>query len=377
MSAARRFPSIAALTDPDALASLFGPVEAVTRAPLSTPGYTAALIERVTLRLRDGVPLSLVLKLVRLEEDWTARRTDDSLGREAAVLEESALAAVWDHVACPYLAFARESAAIGLLSRDLTPHLFPDERRPLHEEQEDRLLETLASLHARFWGSAALTLPWLAEPAGLACMLDAQLAGEPGPLERLLPALRERVPRGWKHALPLLGPRGAAWMTMPRHALARAWEDLPRTLVHGDAKVANFALDPEGRVYAFDWALVGAAPVSADLGWYLAVNASRLARSKEEVAARYRSLLSARLPAPVDDDLWRALFDAAVVFGARTLLWSKADHLDSGGAAARGRVGLVAREPRGVCNSRLGIPDCARPGERFMMRPVARGKESP
>src|SRR6185503_7624070 len=132
-----------------------------------------------------------------------------------------------------------------------------DERRPLREEQEDRLLETLASLHAGFWGSAALTLPWLAEPASLACMLDAQLAEEPGLLDVLLPVLRDRVPRGWKRALSLLGARGATWMRMPRGELARAWEALPRTLVHGDVKVANFALDPEDRVYAFDWALAG------------------------------------------------------------------------------------------------------------------------
>ncbi|HEY7728921.1 MAG TPA: phosphotransferase [Candidatus Eisenbacteria bacterium] len=77
-----------------------------------------------------------------------------------------------------------------------------------------------------------------------------------------------------------------------------AWSaerDLPRTLLHGDAKVANFALMPDSRVAELDWALVGAGPASVDLGRYLAVNASRLARPKEEAVARYRTLLAERL----------------------------------------------------------------------------------
>jgi aminoglycoside phosphotransferase (APT) family kinase protein len=121
----------------------------------------------------------------------------------------------------------------------------------------------------------------------------------------------------------------------PARMIHEAWADLPQTLVHGDVKVANFAPIPERGIAAFDWALVGAGPSTTDLGWYLAVNASRLARSKEAVIARYRELLERELGQGLDDALWARLEDVAVIYGARTMLWAKGAQVASGSDAAQ------------------------------------------
>src|SRR5206468_204933 len=102
--------------------------------------------------------------------------------------------------------------------------------------------------------------------------------------------LFDLVRRGWNLAFERLSSRAAGVLLLPADTLARGCEGLPHTLVHGDAKVANFGFLPGGQVAAFDWEMTGVAPSGIDLGYYLAVNAGRLARPKAEVAARYRAL---------------------------------------------------------------------------------------
>jgi aminoglycoside phosphotransferase (APT) family kinase protein len=118
-------------------------------------------------------------------------------------------------------------------------------------------------------------------------------------------------------------------------ALAQTCDGLPRTLLHGDAKLANFALLPSGECAAFDWALVGSGPATLDLGWYIAVNAGRLARPKEEVIVRYRVLLESKLGAVLSDEVWEQMVAVGILCGALMLLWSKALALESGSTKAR------------------------------------------
>jgi aminoglycoside phosphotransferase (APT) family kinase protein len=116
--------------------------------------------------------------------------------------------------------------------------------------------------------------------------------------------------------------------------LAAACAGLPATLLHGDAKVANFAILPSGRVAAFDWQLLGTGPATLDIGWYLAVNASRLTRPKEQVLARYRDLLESCLATHLPDALWHRLVSLGILCGALMLLWSKALALEESGSPA-------------------------------------------
>jgi hypothetical protein len=334
--APHRFATPDQTTERAALAALAGPLRALERTPLHTVGFTEARHERLTLTLESGECRALVVKRSRVSADWTARRSDDTRGREAAMLAEPALGAIWEAFACPYVAFAAADDEIALVMEDLSAHLFPDVRAPLGDEQEERLLGALATLHARFWGSPALELPWLARPEQFAGVLDARCAADPDARAALPDALRASVADGWAAAVKRLPPRVARVVTAPAAEVAWLWDDLPRTLLHGDAKVANFALLPDRRVAAFDWALLGAGPATIDVGWYLAVNATRLARTKEETLDRYRALLASRLAVPLPDALWERLVRAGLVVGARMLLWSKAL------AAAAGRAGADA-----------------------------------
>lgn len=325
-----RIASPALACDPDALSAVLGPIRRITRAPLTTVGFTSAHRERVDVERTDGSHVALVIKRTNRSGDWMAHRTHDHVGRETAQLGEPALARVWDAFDCPYVAWAADDDASVLIMRDLTPHLLPDVREPLSPDVERRLLSALATLHAAYWESPALALPWLTQPADTLGMLDACCAADPQARAMLPESLRDGFVRGWAAAIARMPPAIATLMTAPAHELAWMWEGLPETLLHGDTKVANFALLPEGAVAAFDWAMIGRGPVALDLGWYVAVNATRLAVCKEHTLAQYRAQLEAALGRTLPDATWARLERAAAFAGARMLLWSKALAVEAG-----------------------------------------------
>jgi len=301
---------------------------------LQTAGFTAAVHERLDITLVSGARRSLVVKRVNVAADWTASRTGDRAGREALLLDSPSFDAVWQEVASPYLAFWRDGGNIGLVMEDLAPALLPDARLPLEETTEDALLGAIASIHARFWCSPVLDATWLAAPHHYLGLLDER--GTPGEGPGSLPAaLGQRVSLGWAAAQRHMPPSVARLLSVPAVAMADEWSHLPRTLLHGDVKVANFAMVPDGRVAAFDWAMTGAGPCTIDLGWYLGVNASRLARPADAVIARYRNLLARAMQETLPDALWDSLVRVAVITGARMMLWSKALALEAQGAGAR------------------------------------------
>ena len=162
-----RLPNIDALSDPDALAAVVGPVASIERSPLVTLGYTYTgnTLERLDLRLASGGRRTLVLKRTATTLNWVARRSGDAVDREAALLAEPALTGVWEVLECPYRAFASHGGDAGLLMDDLSDHLLPDIDEPIAVADEDALLAALAALHARYWESDVLRLPWLAAPA--------------------------------------------------------------------------------------------------------------------------------------------------------------------------------------------------------------------
>jgi aminoglycoside phosphotransferase (APT) family kinase protein len=192
-------------------------------------------------------------------------------------------------------------------------------------------------------------LDWLANPEQLAGVLDARCAADPLASAVLPAPMRTSVADGWTAALKRLPPRVVQMMNAPASEIASLWDGLPRTLLHGDTKVANFALMPDTRVAAFDWAWIGAGPATVDVGWYLAVNASRLARTKEATLQRYRSLLSSHLDASLPDELWETLVRAGVLVGARMLLWSKALAAEAGRSGAEAEWAWWAERLDAAC----------------------------
>lgn len=325
------------LAEPALLSLLFGPIATVERERLTTPGFSGAEHHRLRVRTAEGASHRLVLKLVHLDRDMTARRTLDARGRETHFAAAPG-ARVWRALRSPYRAWAREPGTAAVLMDDLSDVLLPDHREPLERWQEDMLLAALARMHAAYWQHPGLEAPWLARAHHVEGMLlDCDDA--PCSLEGFV--LRERVERGWSIVRERL-PGAVTERLLCRAAdLRDGHASLPRTLVHGDAKVANFAVS-RGEVWAFDWACAAAAPPSHDLGWYLAVNASRLTRPKEAVAARYRVLLEEALGRAIDETLWRRLYAHAIRAGARMLLWSKAVAAADGGEAAEREWGWWA-----------------------------------
>lgn len=321
------FERIDALTDRDALATLLGPISGVEREALipNAAGFSNSRHELLHVRREGSPPMTLRLKRTHIGRDWIARlMRDEPPGREAALLAEPKLAAAWDAFARPHLAYAVEGSEVGLLMEDHSAHVLPDVREPIARELEERLLGAIATLHARFWESPALSLPWLARAEGFAEVLGPVQARDEEALRTAPASIRNGVRAGWEDALRLLPPEVALRLQRPSDEAWARWADLPRTLIHGDSKVANFAFLPEGRVAAFDWTNLGAAPATLELGWYVAVNGTRLTRGKDELIARYRELLEARLGRTLDAALWERMVDAAIYSGARMLLWSKA-----------------------------------------------------
>jgi len=320
-----RFQRVDDLAEMATLGRILGPVVGVGRRHLATGGRSGASHERVDARLRSGAIVRLVLKRVRLGQDWTAFRSGDAVGREAMLLAEPVLAAVWESFACPYRAYAVEAGAVGLLMDDLSERLLPGSG-PVDEAREERLLAGLVGLHAQFWASSALNLPWLAPASTALTLLGPRLADE----ERSgWPPFGDEVVRGWELVRRRLPDRAWELLRTPAGELAEGWRDLSRTLVHGDAKLSNFAWLADGRLAAFDWAGLAAAPVGRELGYYLAMNAPRLPRDKEATLERYHALLARALGAPLADVAWRRQVDAAVLTGALTLLWQKALALEA------------------------------------------------
>lgn len=329
-----RLPDPAQMAEPAALERVLGPVADVRATRLETPGFSSSAHTRLAVRLADGRTRDLVLKRNRAADDWLSLRTDDRVGREGLLLGEPALSRVWSAFACPYLAWAAADGEVGLLMEDLSAYLLPDVREPIGDEQEERLLVAVAALHARFWESPALALPWLTLPEQLLGLLNANaleaLAGQGFPHPVVA-----RAHAGWTLAFGRLPERVTELLRSPPSALAARYADLPRTLTHGDFKVANFALMPDGRVAAFDWAVVGAGPVVTELGWHLAVNATRLSGSKERSIARYRLALETALGRALGEMFWSRTVENAVLAGGAMMLWSKALALDAGGERAR------------------------------------------
>ena len=324
------------LTDPSTLADLLGtPVVAVTRSTLAGIGYGGSVHELVEVQLHGGTR-RLHLKRTALAEVWPVYRTGDTIGREAALLRERSLDGVWEAYACPYLAVAAEDGEIGLLMEDLTDALLPDVDEPISEAQEDILLGALARLHARYWGAPPLRLPWLMTPTARFAAMGPQAADEEAvrPASARFAPFFEMMRTGWEAALRHLPPEATELVSRPPERLAAACADLPWTLLHGDTKVGNLGLCADGRVAAFDWEWVGVGPPTLDLGYHLAVNSSRLARPKEDVIARYRTMLEAQLETRIDDGAWRRLVRVGVLCGAVMLLWPKALGLESGNPRA-------------------------------------------
>ena len=95
----------------------------------------------------------------------------------------------------------------------------------------------------------------------------------------------------------------------------------PATLVHGDWKMGNLGLHPDGRAIVLDWAFPGEGACATDLAWYLGVNCRRMPTTKEAVIAGYRQALEAA--GISTDDWWERQLALALLGHTLQQGWSK------------------------------------------------------
>lgn len=239
--------------------------------------------------LRGGTAESVVLKSIRLPSPSPHERVSHERKRRS-YLVEAAFYRQWARRCPPE---ARVPAGLGerfddergmLLLEDLDGAGYP-ERRPARRGRElDACLDWLAAFHATFLGAAPEGL-W---PVGTYWQLETR---------------REELER------------------MADRALAGAADELHRalrgarfqTLVHGDAKPANFCFTPGGdTAAAVDFQYVGGGPGVRDVAYLLhGAPADLVAHGLDRYLAGFTARLSNEVDAAAAAEECRALFPVA------------------------------------------------------------------
>jgi hypothetical protein len=286
----------------------------VQRRPLDAPdGKSGSRLESVVLANGDR----LVVKHVVPAGDWIMRGTHDE-GRAAALWLDGVLdrvPAVIDHTVLG--AEATEHGWL-LVMRDVAETFVP-EGVTVSRADSRRILDAAAALHLAFRGQ------W--EDGG--CPLADRYAF-------LSPTVPHREPsagvpaligRGWERFADVV-PSPVAEAVAAIHAdptlLASALDAFEATLIHGDLKFGNIGLTTD-RVVLVDWGpQCGMAPPAVEFAWYLALNATRLDATRDEVLDDVRAASG-----PFHDD---AALRLALLGGLVQLGWDKAlgscDHPD-------------------------------------------------
>jgi len=304
--------------------------------PLETDGWSGA---RMT-RLQAGDGTGFVVKRDGLRLDWIARETGD-----VPELREAALADARPRlpapVQLPHLGVGSDGDLVGLLMPDLTEVLLRWEA-PVSEAEMDRVLDALAALHREPWHrQLPAAFPWTDVRRRLLLLTRraaARYEASGNPVGR-------RFLDGWD-AFDRRAPAAARalvdGLTADPEALFAALARLPDAGLHGDLKLGNVGLAPDGTVWLIDWQMTLVAPVAVELGWFLVCNVAGLPVPADEVLERYRK--AAGLP---DDDQWAAQHDLALVVGLLLRGWRKGLDADAGLLTACGSSAVADLESWG------------------------------
>lgn len=240
---ARLFDSVEQMLSPEGLAAVMGtPVERVERAPLDVEHYSGNSLERVSA-ISEGRETRFVLKHFSIESDWIMRHTHDSEVREVALFRGGVYQRVPDLCIIPIVAAAREGKSWASLMVDVSEHMLPGGHEPLSIADLRRILDHLAVVHARFMEDESLLNPAL----GLSSLRDFILILSKPVVSRELEQGRthpvlEAAARGWDIFDEVGMPEAVRIIRKTQldlRPLLRALARAPRTLVHGDYKIAN------------------------------------------------------------------------------------------------------------------------------------------
>ena len=289
------------------------------------------------------------VKRISRATDWAMRVTGDRVLRpyvawRAGLLDQ--LPTGIDHaVLSMTVSGAGEDAELEIVMRDVSPFLVPPGSDPIPADWHAGFIAHMATLAAAFWN-------W-SDDLGLTTMRDRVLCFAPATIAPELAAAVVPPPVaaaavGW-HRLAEVAPR-LSTMARRIHAdpclLTTPLAATPTTLLHGDWKLGNLGLHPDGRTVLLDWAFPGAGPALWDLCWYLALNRERIPESKEDTVERDRTALVSHGIATAG--WWQPQLDLCTIAIMATFGWEKAlgdayelAWWDAAVAAAVERQGIV------------------------------------
>ena len=266
------------------------------------------------------------LKRLSPNTDWIMRVTGDHVHRPYLVWQSGVLAAVprdIDHaVVAMQVDGDGDDAELSILMHDVSKRLVPEGDRQVALRTHRIFVDHLACLSRAFWGFTDISGKLAPMSARIRFFAPDNIAAElaapdpPGPIAAAVAgwrALAERAPQLWQlvraiHADPSI-------VTDPLAAT-------PVTLLHGDWKMGNLGLHPDGRTILLDWAYPGSGPACWDLAWYLSINRERLPESKEATVAAFRAALGRR---GIDvQDWFDTQLDLCLAGIMATFAWEKA-----------------------------------------------------
>jgi hypothetical protein len=282
-------------------------------------GWSGATLTRL-VRPDDGV--AFVLKRTSWATDWIARSTRDHALREGFVAGMPIPLA--PPLVAPYYGAAADGTSVAILMPDLSTELLgwerPDDGQSLPGETIERVLQAFATLHAMPWPVARApdaAVIWPSAPLRERLLLLSPRSGARLAADGVVAG--ERFVAGWA-AFDRQAPASARdlihGLDRDPEPLLAALDALPRTVIHGDLKLANVAITGNGRVALIDWQMTALAPIAVELGWLLVSNSAALAERPADIVERYRDAVVGLAGRPVE-----ALvpFDASRAFSRSAL----------------------------------------------------------
>ncbi len=257
-------------------------LEAVAEVPFTHTGFSGATLTRLT-----RADTTFVLKRMAITRDWIMRATNDESCREVELA--AAAPELGPQIRTPAVGVARDRDGFALLMHDVTPDLIAPSA--ISRSQLETIIEHMAELHRITppngivgWCDVNRRLTLLTpQTASIAAAYGAPVADD--------------IVGGWK-LFATLAPTEVARLIdrlqKDASVLLRALEYLPAAFLHGDLKLDNIGLAPDGRMWLIDWALTVVAPPAVELGWFLAINSRRLPVSLGETMSMYAD--AARIP---------------------------------------------------------------------------------
>jgi hypothetical protein len=252
-------------------------------------GKSGAQFEKLTV---DGE--GYFLKTLSYDADWIMRCTGNTDFWEYKVWTAGVYHRVPPEIDHAMVAMDLDDGRLSMLMRDISAHLIPEGDTPVTVEQHDAFIDHMAAFHAAYWG-------WH-DGLGVSSMEDRINTFSDDNVAREMQAVDPPAPirvaqEGWAR-LPERAPALAEVISAVRadpSTLGIKLRATPQTFIMGDWKMGNLGFNAETKqTVLLDWAYPGAAPGCWDLMWYLALNRSRLPRSKETSIDSYRAALERR-----------------------------------------------------------------------------------